>query len=482
MSCRGASFLQHQKTSHSGWLSKTGGFPRTIRRRWFEIKGDQMYYFRSKGDNRPINSIPLAGNRIERRTGDANHQFQFELVSGEQRVGKPVTDSHESYLFIASSQNDLEKWIEAINIVIYTPVGGGMFGRALDQTVKVDSRRGGGIVPIIIEKCVDCIRYSNALEEGIFRLSGNVQEVDELKYRFNRGEIVDFTSEKHGIHAVASLLKMYLRSLPEPVIPFSFYDKFTSIISNVKDDDDKGMMELENLVQQLPSANFNTLKFISRFLHEFQAHREVTKMTLENLAVIFGPNIISPLSENPQVLMESSSKIAQVMECFIKHPARLFPISSDEKYYTPKSPPTPVARLRPVSPTAEFDSTDSLPSGRSDSVRKSATFPRLWRTGSSSLPMSGTTNGVQEEETHDYETQVKELASELDLQRSQFEEQVTELENEVDSLRKVVAMLKIRLHEEHRARTSAEERLELYRLGIEEYCQKFGNVDISVDK
>lgn len=80
-----------------------------------------MYYFRSKGDNRPINSIPLAGNRIERRTGDANHQFQFELVSGEQRVGKPVTDSHESYLFIASSQNDLEKWIEAINIVIYTP-------------------------------------------------------------------------------------------------------------------------------------------------------------------------------------------------------------------------------------------------------------------------------------------------------------------------------------------------------------------------
>ena len=36
-----------------------------------------------------------------------------------------------------------------------------MFGRALDQTVKVDSRRGGGIVPIIIEKCVDCIRYSS---------------------------------------------------------------------------------------------------------------------------------------------------------------------------------------------------------------------------------------------------------------------------------------------------------------------------------
>ena len=31
---------------------------------------------------------------------------------------------------------------------------------------------------------------------------------------------------------------------------------------DVKDDDDKGMVELENLVQKLPAANFNTLKFI----------------------------------------------------------------------------------------------------------------------------------------------------------------------------------------------------------------------------
>ena len=33
-----------------------------------------------------------------------------------------------------------------------------MFGRAIDQTVRVDSRRGGGMIPIIIEKCVEFIR------------------------------------------------------------------------------------------------------------------------------------------------------------------------------------------------------------------------------------------------------------------------------------------------------------------------------------
>ena len=47
------------------------------------------------------------------------------------------------------------------------------------------------------------------------------------------GEIVDFVSEKHGIHTVASLLKMYLRGLPEPVVPFSFYGRFTTVVAGM---------------------------------------------------------------------------------------------------------------------------------------------------------------------------------------------------------------------------------------------------------
>lgn len=43
-----------------------------------------------------------------------------QCLAGQQRIGRPVTDTHESYIFIASSQNDLEKWIQAINIIIYT--------------------------------------------------------------------------------------------------------------------------------------------------------------------------------------------------------------------------------------------------------------------------------------------------------------------------------------------------------------------------
>lgn len=38
------------------------------------------------------------------------------------------------------------------------PVGGGMFGRSLAETVKFEARRGGGYVPHVVHKCVDFIK------------------------------------------------------------------------------------------------------------------------------------------------------------------------------------------------------------------------------------------------------------------------------------------------------------------------------------
>eukprot|EP00794_Sanderia_malayensis_P007477 gene7477-8306_t len=280
---------------HSGWLLKTGGWQKALRRRWFEIKGDQLYYFKTKGDSKPLSAVLLAGNQVERKTGDAIHPFQFEIVSGEQREGRPVTETRESFVFMASSQPDLEDWITAINIVIYTPMGGGMFGRSLEDTIRVDSRRGGGMVPILVEKCVECIRHSERLEEGVFRHSGNYQEVEDLKDRFNKGEIPNLELESSSrIHNVASLLKKYFKMLPEPVIPFAFYEHVAAVAKLLKSDPQAGQGKLIDLLHKIPRGNVNTLKYISRFLHEFKAHDAITKMSLENLALVFGPNFLSP--------------------------------------------------------------------------------------------------------------------------------------------------------------------------------------------
>ena len=53
-----------------------------------------------------------------------------------------------------------------------------MFGRSLAETVRFETRRGGGYVPLIVQKCVDfirangkhvCIPYVQVMPFGGFR-------------------------------------------------------------------------------------------------------------------------------------------------------------------------------------------------------------------------------------------------------------------------------------------------------------------------
>lgn len=47
------------------------------------------------------------------------------------------------------------------------------------------------------------------------------------------------------------------------------------------------------------------LKFYpSRFLDEVQSHSNENKMSVQNLATVFGPNILRPRVEDPVTMME----------------------------------------------------------------------------------------------------------------------------------------------------------------------------------
>lgn len=54
-------------------------------------------------------------------------------------------------------------------------------------------------------------------QEGLFRVNGNVRAVETLKQRLESGEHVDLLSEA-DLCTVASLLKKYLRDLPEGLV------------------------------------------------------------------------------------------------------------------------------------------------------------------------------------------------------------------------------------------------------------------------
>ncbi|KAF3701934.1 Rho-type GTPase-activating protein 24 [Channa argus] len=272
--------------------------------------------------------IFLPGNKVTEHpaSGEEGGKYFFEVLPGGDR--ERMTANHETYLLMASTQNDMEDWVKTIRRVIWAPFGGGIFGQKLEETVRYERRFGNKLAPMLVEQCVDFIRQWGLQEEGLFRLPGQANLVKELQDAFDCGEKPSFDCNT-DVHTVASLLKLYLRELPEPVIPFHKYEEFLSCAKLLSKDDEMGKKELRRLVESLPPVNYNLLKYICRFLDEVQSYSGVNKMSVQNLATVFGPNILRPKVEDPVAIMEGTVLVQQLMAVLIGHHDLLFPHNED---------------------------------------------------------------------------------------------------------------------------------------------------------
>ncbi|GAA6220007.1 rho GTPase-activating protein 22-like isoform X3 [Lates japonicus] len=228
--------------------------------------------------------------------------------------------SHESFLLMANSQTDMDDWVKAIRRVIWAPFGGGIFGQRLEDTVQYEKKFGPRLAPLLVEQCVDFIRERGLDEEGLFRMPGQANLVKELQEAFDCGDKPLFDSNT-DVHTVASLLKLYLRELPEPVIPFSKYEDFLTCAQLLAKDEEE---ELGKQVSTLPLPNYNLLKYICKFLDEVQSHCSENKMSVQNLATVFGPNILRPKMEDPVTIMEGTSLVQHLMTVLIREHNRLY--------------------------------------------------------------------------------------------------------------------------------------------------------------
>ncbi|KAK5613638.1 hypothetical protein CRENBAI_018497 [Crenichthys baileyi] len=208
---------------------------------------------------------------------------------------------------------------------------GGLSGRRLEEEYLASvsriqcSLRGSlaRLAPLLVEQCVDFIRERGLDEEGLFRMPGQANLVKELQEAFDCGEKPLFDSNT-DVHTVASLLKLYLRELPEPVIPFSKYEDFLTCAQLLAKDEEEGIQELGNQVNTLPLPNYNLLKYICKFLDQVQSHCNENKMSVQNLATVFGPNILRPKMEDPVTLMEGTSLVQHLMTVLIREHHRLY--------------------------------------------------------------------------------------------------------------------------------------------------------------
>jgi RalA-binding protein 1 len=199
-----------------------------------------------------------------------------------------------------------------------------IFGMTLQEAVEFSQPLGlGAQLPSVVFRCLEYLKEKKAIkEEGIFRLSGSNIVIKGLRDRFNsEGDIPLVEGPYTDVHAVASLLKLYLRELPASILTRELHLDFLKVLD--MDERSKKIQSFNVLVHKLPLANFELLRHLSCFLIDVVDNSGSNKMTVRNVGIVFAPtlNIPAPLiafflTDYPDIfgspLDEASSPIHEI--------------------------------------------------------------------------------------------------------------------------------------------------------------------------
>ncbi|XP_060797346.1 rho GTPase-activating protein 45 isoform X2 [Neoarius graeffei] len=199
-----------------------------------------------------------------------------------------------------------------------------LFGQEFSQ---VSSSSSDGI-PFLIKKCTCEIERRALRMKGIYRVNGVKTRVEKLCQAFENGkELVELSQSSP--HDISNVLKLYLRQLPEPIMPFRHYNSLMGLakeslalvgpegaeagkgpdLVDLGPETDPELMNLvhrlKELLTEIPKANLTTLRYIVRHLRRIAELEEDNKMSPSNLGIVFGPSLIRPRPSGATVSLSS---------------------------------------------------------------------------------------------------------------------------------------------------------------------------------
>ncbi|XP_063081089.1 rho GTPase-activating protein 31 isoform X2 [Cavia porcellus] len=149
----------------------------------------------------------------------------------------------------------------------------------------------GQDVPYVLKSCAEFIE-THGIVDGIYRLSGVTSNIQRLRQEFVSDQCPDLTREVYlqDIHCVGSLCKLYFRELPNPLLTYELYEKFTEAVSHCPEEGQ--LARIQNVIQELPPSHYRTLEYLIRHLAHIASFSSKTNMHARNLALVWAPNLL----------------------------------------------------------------------------------------------------------------------------------------------------------------------------------------------
>uniref|UniRef100_A0A8C2ABP9 Rho GTPase activating protein 18 n=1 Tax=Cyprinus carpio TaxID=7962 RepID=A0A8C2ABP9_CYPCA len=206
----------------------------------------------------------------------------------------------------------------------------GLFGVSLSTLLEQDQRRIPGTkVPLILQHLISHIEEQGLDTEGVLRIPGAATRVKavchELEHKFYESM---FPWESLKQHDAASLLKLFIRELPYPLLTVEYFNAFISVLKLPTKK--QQLQALNLLLLLLPEPNRDTLKALMEFFQRVIDHKDRNKMTLNNVAVVMAPNIFmckgfrSKISEQQEFAMATGT--ANIVRLLVRYQNLLWTI------------------------------------------------------------------------------------------------------------------------------------------------------------
>jgi len=157
--------------------------------------------------------------------------------------------------------------------------------------------------------------------EGIFRIPASGPELNLLKDKIDHGNY-EIVSNCVQVHTPCAMIKLWLRELPDPIIPSNLYDLAT-------ENPEKAL----ELMDSLPPLNQKIISYIIHFLQELSKPDVVdfTKMSPDNLAMCLAPSFLRcPYQDYNRFLSSTDKQKIFILELMNKLPPSTKPFWSSK--------------------------------------------------------------------------------------------------------------------------------------------------------
>lgn len=248
---------------------------------------------------------------------DSLAALMFELITKEDVIVQSVRD------YVLYQRNYHERALQKVNGSlasiqdIIQSTAKSRFGTSLTEHLDSTNRE----ISYIIELCICCLIENGLYEEGLLRVGCASTKLRRMKHALEAQYVkTPLPLEYQDPHVIGSILKLYLRELPEPLLTYKYYKDFINAAERGYEAERK--VAIKATLAKLPKANYVNLRYLTRFLWLVTQNVDQNKMSSQNVAIVMSPNMLWPRVDksNPADYLgqvNSSSAVNVIVELLI---------------------------------------------------------------------------------------------------------------------------------------------------------------------